>query len=314
MTTRELTYVLTAAREKSFQTAAQKLQMSQSTLSRSVQKIETELGCALFVRAAQGLLLTDAGRRYTTSAQQILQLERELQADISRINNLAAGRLTVGVTGYLGTYLLPTLLRTFGTMFPGIEVLFEEADSLTVEQRLLAGEADVALLHLPLALEGIVAQPVAADEYLLVLPETDPAANEARPASDGLEPFLPLSMVARRNFVLMASGQRSRQRIDEIFAQAEITPRVKYNTRSPHTALAFAQAGLGVTLCTRSSLRMYRQEKDALKICRIPGQNTNVTVAVCWAERLARSAAVGEFAKVCVATLPYLYQTKPILL
>ena len=111
MTTKELTYVLTAAREKSFQTAAQKLQMSQSALSRSVQKIEAELGCPVFVRTAQGLLLTDAGRRYAASAQQILQLERELQADISRINNLAAGRLSVGVTGYLGTYLLPTLLR-----------------------------------------------------------------------------------------------------------------------------------------------------------------------------------------------------------
>lgn len=314
MTTKELTYVLTAAREKSFQTAAQKLQMSQSALSRSVQKIEAELGCPVFVRTAQGLLLTDAGRRYAASAQQILQLERELQADISRINNLAAGRLSVGVTGYLGTYLLPTLLRTFGTMFPGIEVLFEEADSLTVEQRLLSGEADVALLHLPLALEGIAAQPIVQDEYLLVLPETDPAAEEARPAADGLEPFLPLNMVARRSFVLMAPGQRSRQRIDEIFAEAEISPRVKYNTRSPHTALAFAEAGLGLTLCTRSYLRMYRQEKSPLKVCRISGQNTGVTIGVCWAERLARSAAVGEFAKVCGATLPYLYQTRPISL
>lgn len=314
MTTKELTYVLTAAREKSFQAAAQKLQMSQSALSRSVQKIEAELGCPVFVRTAQGLLLTDAGRRYAASAQQILQLERELQADISRINNLAAGRLSVGVTGYLGTYLLPTLLRTFGTMFPGIEVLFEEADSLTVEQRLLSGEADVALLHLPLALEGIAAQPIVQDEYLLVLPETDPAAEEARPAADGLEPFLPLSMVARRSFVLMAPGQRSRQRIDEIFAEAEISPRVKYNTRSPHTALAFAEAGLGLTLCTRSYLRMYRQEKSPVKVCRISGQNTGVTIGVCWAERLARSAAVGEFAKVCGATLPYLYQTRPISL
>ena len=82
MNTKILEYMVAVAREGSVSKAAEEFYLSQPVLSRHIKKIEEELGTPLFVRKRSGLVLTDAGRIYISSAKMILHLESELENEL----------------------------------------------------------------------------------------------------------------------------------------------------------------------------------------------------------------------------------------
>ena len=136
MTERELLYVKTIAEERSISGAAKKLFMTQPSLSSCVQKIESALGTRLFQRTSTGLVLTFAGERYYQVAQDILKIYNDFEIEVSDINNLKKGRVTIGITVYLATFILPVVLPVFKKLCPNIELAIVEKNSTELEKSL----------------------------------------------------------------------------------------------------------------------------------------------------------------------------------
>ena len=103
MTQRELIYIKTIADEGSVSKAAQKLYVTQPSLSHCIRTIEEALGAKLFVRSSTGLTLTYVGERYYSVATEILQIYSDFEAEVGEMNSLRAGRLTIGMTTYLAS-------------------------------------------------------------------------------------------------------------------------------------------------------------------------------------------------------------------
>lgn len=97
MTERELIYVKTIADEGSISKAAQKLYLSQPSLSHCVQRIEESLGAKLFTRSPTGLTLTYVGERYYSVATEILHIYSDFQQEVGEMKSLRSGRITVGI-------------------------------------------------------------------------------------------------------------------------------------------------------------------------------------------------------------------------
>ena len=89
MNEKHFLYVRTLAEERSFSRAAEALGISQPSLSQSIRKIEQDAGTELFDRSGAEIRLTDAGRVYLESAQQILDIERRMKSAFADF----AGRL-----------------------------------------------------------------------------------------------------------------------------------------------------------------------------------------------------------------------------
>ena len=144
----QLEQFLAVARAKNFTRAAKELHLSQSALSRSVQKLEDQLGQPLFERKPREVTLTDFGLILQEQAKKILDLVDDTISALSEENQ--KGRIRLGAIPTIAPYFLPKLLHEFSLAHPQISVLVQEDTSEELIQRCQRGELDLAILALPI--------------------------------------------------------------------------------------------------------------------------------------------------------------------
>ena len=103
---RKYEYIVELVRNGNFSHAAEKLHISQPSLSQYVKKLEQELGIELFNRGSAELFPTQAGKIYYDGACKIVQLEKELQKHLLDSENGDYGEITVGISPYRNVYFL----------------------------------------------------------------------------------------------------------------------------------------------------------------------------------------------------------------
>lgn len=263
MTQRELIYVKTIADEGSISKAAQKLYVTQPSLSHCVQRIEESLGAKLFVRSATGLTLTYVGERYYSVATEILRIYNDFELEVGEISSLRTGRLTIGMTTYLATWLLPLILPDFRKQYPNISIVLEEKSSTELEAELIARHLDFAVMHsfansTHQEKSSISFYPISRSEFVLVAPKGSPLEKYAKPDPAGGLPMLDLKYVKDQPFVLVDQGRRIRQISDHILWQAGITPEVVLTTVSYETAHRLACRGVGLTFIPQQYSEIFR--------------------------------------------------------
>jgi len=135
-------HVLALADLGSFARAATVLHLSQSALSRSIQVVERQVGAALFLRSAAGVVPTDIGRVLAQRARQVVQMAEEIEQEVLSNRTLQMGQLCVGAGPYpIETVITPALGR-FVSSHPLVNVRLQLADWDTLLARLRAREMD----------------------------------------------------------------------------------------------------------------------------------------------------------------------------
>lgn len=109
----------------SFSAAAQRLYMSQPAVSQHIQELERGLGTALFLRGRRGVSLTPSGETLYDYTQRILHLVLEAESEVTNVENLSEGQISIGATPGVSTYLLPDWLRGFGDKYPQLNVALQ---------------------------------------------------------------------------------------------------------------------------------------------------------------------------------------------
>ena len=254
MTSRELLYVKTIADEKSITRAAQKLYLTQPSLSHCVTNLESQLGTRLFRRTSGGLVLTYAGEKYYRMACEVLRVYAAFEAEISEESALVRGRITMGITNYLACDLLPRILPRFHREHPGIELRVVEETSETLQKQLLSGRLDFAVMHTGAGDgedPGLAHEVLRRDPFLLVAPPDNPYDAQAV-RRDGEEfPELDPALLAGEPFLMVAKGQRIRHVANRVLARAGFAPQIVFTSRSYETLRRLASEGMGYTLVPR---------------------------------------------------------------
>lgn len=143
----------TAAESGSFTHASNKLNMSQSAISRQVSALEADLGLKLFIRHARGLVLTEVGEQLFRTAHRMHRELQEVQAQMSETRDTAAGPLFVTTTVGFGASWLASRINEFVMAYPTIHLEIKLNDA---ELDLAMRAADVAIrLHRPVQSEMI---------------------------------------------------------------------------------------------------------------------------------------------------------------
>lgn len=267
MTDRELLYIKTIAEEQSISKAAAKLFITQPSLSQSIQRTEATLGTKLFTRTSNKLVLTFAGERYYQIASQILRMYNDFEQEVSDISNLKRGRVTVGITVYLATSILPDLIVEFREKCPNIQVQIVEETSTQLEKKLTAGELDFALLHaLPppgQALgDGVNFHLLQHDPFVLATQKNHPLCNERRVVAGYEFPVVDIKRFANEPFILITRGQRIRQVSDIILSRSGISPPIALSTKSFETARRLAFQGVGVSFLPQQYIDIFQSSYE----------------------------------------------------
>lgn len=245
-------YVMALEEEKSFSKAAKKLYISQPSLSQYIMRLEKRLGIKLFDRTTNTLTLTFAGETYLESAKNILSLENRLKQELGDIADSKKGRLTIGIPIPTERYILPLLLPEFYKRFPGIEIIIKEHSASDLEELLMAGKVDIAILHLPIKNEEIVFEPLSVERVFLVAPLWYDISHISEVEKQQKFDF---SYLKDEKFILLKPGQRMRFIADEIFKRAQFTPNILFEIGNLDTAYRLATAGMGFTLIPENTVR-----------------------------------------------------------
>ena len=172
----QLRYFLRVAERGNFTRAAEELNISQPALSRSIQKLEEELGQPVFERKTRSVALTDAGTLLQSRAQQILALIEDTKAEIS--DDGRSGQIRIGAIPTIAPFFLPNLLRQFSTEFPAASIIVQEDTTDHLLKRCTQGEIDLAILALPVPAKYLEVEELFQEELLLVLPLDHPLVNK----------------------------------------------------------------------------------------------------------------------------------------
>ena len=140
-----LKYFLLVAEELNITRAAERLYISQQTLSNHIQRLEQYYGTKLFYRKPS-LSLTCAGEFVLSFAQVVGKEERNLKDILSDVEHQERGTLRFGASMARGTQFLPRILPDFHQMYPRVEVRFVEGLSQGLERQTSNGELDFALV------------------------------------------------------------------------------------------------------------------------------------------------------------------------
>lgn len=244
-----LRYFQAIAREGHVTRAAQRLGVSQPALSSMLKKLEAEVGAPLLHRTGKGVTLTDAGRLFLEHAEEALRASDDAVSSVRQLLGLERGSIRLGGGATATTYLLPRVVSAFRKRHPKLRFYIREEGSSGVAQSVLAGELDLGIVTLPLALPGaedLMTVELARDELRLIVPARHPlAARKSFRWAD----------LDGAPFVAFEAGSAVREMIDAGAESAGIRLDVVMELRSIDSIKQMVAAGIGVAFVSRFALR-----------------------------------------------------------
>jgi DNA-binding transcriptional LysR family regulator len=245
MDLRQLEIIRAIAETGSFTAAGQKLNVSQSAISRQVLLLEEELNEAVFLRVGRRIRITPAGEALLQLSHRIFL---DLRDTVARITDAQASligpvRLAGGMT--VSLYVFPALLRDLRRRHPDADLKIIPGATDKCLASLRSGQADLALLTLPVGDPDLVTVPALQEELLLVTAPGHPLAQRPRitPADLRAQPF-----------VLFEAGSNTRRVVDEFFVRNQVEPHIVTETENVEIIKALVRTGLGISIISYQSV------------------------------------------------------------
>jgi DNA-binding transcriptional LysR family regulator len=210
MDLRHLTTFRAVVRRGSFSGAAAEVGISQPAVSAQIRVLEDRFGHRLLDRSGRQVTLTDAGRVLDGYAQQLIDLDGDLERAMGAIGEHVAGPLALGSSTGPGEVLLPRLLGAFQAQHPSVVVRLVVHDTQRICEMVLASEIELGVVGAERARSGLVFEPLLRDELVVIAP---PGHALASRSSISLTELLTHPMIVQQE----GSGVRS---VVEVAARA----------------------------------------------------------------------------------------------
>lgn len=269
MELRQLRYFLKAGELLNFTEAAKAIPISQSTLSQQIKQLEAELGTLLFDRIGKRVVLTEAGRQFTTYAQQTVASANSGLQILRDLADVRTGDLLIGVTYALRDRLTSALIQ-FATAYPAIYINVCFGTSNELLERLEQGGLDLVLTFQEGGWKApLVAQPLFRSHMALVVAESSPLSHRTEVNLRELIE-LPLALPVR--------GYSTRRFIDEAFAQAGLHPLIKLEINDIPTLFELVRSGYWHTILSLATVA----DQPGLKAVPIAGDSMRRQASLIW--------------------------------
>ena len=177
----QLRSFLAVADELHFGRAAERLHVAQPPLSRTIKRLERELGTRLFDRNTRSVRLTSSGQALMDPAKEVLDALRRAETAVRSADHGEVGTVRIAFAGVSTHRLVARLARVVRSQRPGIQLeLSSQNFAQPAMKRLLAGETDLALGRWDVVPAEISAQVVMPDSLVLAVPDTHALAGARR--------------------------------------------------------------------------------------------------------------------------------------
>jgi len=267
MDLRQLRYFVEVAQSGSFNDAASRLRISQSSLSRRVRDLEAELGTRLLDRDARGARPTESGRTLLARAAALLRDADAAREEVMAQSSAPTGDVTIGTSPTFSRTLLGEVAEAFDADFPRLRLRFVEGAQYALYEALDTGRIDLAVMISPDPMRSCVIEPVVVERLHLVAPQ------RRRPA----EGVVPVAGLAGLPLVMFPRPTGIRNVLDQAAAEAGIALDVRYELADVSAQLDFVHRGLVFGILSRSAIR---DHKGRRALSSVPIEGLSMTRAL----------------------------------
>lgn len=276
-TLRQLQHFVALAETGQVSRAALRCHVSQSAMTASLQGLEKVLGIPLFTRQAGGVRLTTEGLRFLRNAQRVIHTLEEAVDDVRIVPLEVQGRVLIGLTETVSAYLMPRLLPALRRKFPRLQVICVEQERQQIEEALLTGRLDFALV----LASNLSGHPDLHSEILLrstrqfwASPE-HPLIQQER---------VSLAEVATQQYLLLDMDEHLTT-VERYWSSYGLKPQVCLQSRSIEAVRSLVAAGQGVTILSDLVYRPWSLEGQRIARRPLSDEVPSMDVGLVWSDR-----------------------------
>jgi LysR family transcriptional regulator, cyn operon transcriptional activator len=288
MELRHLRYFLAVADTRSFTRAAERLHVTQPTLSHQVKQLESMIGTVLLERGTKEVELTAAGRLFKPYCERVLKEIEASSLAISELEGLMRGTLRMAVFHSFSHSMLPPILSEFALRYPGVHVTARLVPRFDMERDLLNAELDFAVAYVADDNDQIVAERLFDEELVLVVGSRHSHAGRKS---------MPMRELARLPLVLLTPEFGARQFVDRFFVDARLEPHVVLEMNAIEPILATIRDSKLASVLSAGAI----VDASGLSVVRLTEPAPKRTVGILWRRNGQRSAAAQRMAEMIKA-------------
>jgi len=248
MDLKQLEYFVRVAELGSFTRASIALDIAQPALSRQVRLLEVELRQNLLVRNGRGATPTEAGKLLLEHARGILHQVDRAREELGRVRGALAGRVAIGLPPSLARVLTVPLTRAFRQQMPDAQLSISEGLSVTMQEWLVNGRLDIAVLYNAQPATGIEATPLVHEDLMLVQPRPPGLPEDPPP------PPITLQEVARLPLVIPSRPNAIRMHVEAEMAAIGCRPTIALEIDGVAAILDLVADGSGHAILSRNAV------------------------------------------------------------
>jgi LysR family hydrogen peroxide-inducible transcriptional activator len=241
MTITQLRYVLAVAEHQNFTKAAERVFVTQPTLSMQIQKLEEELDILIFDRGKKPIELTQVGKKIVDQARNIVNEAERMQDVVDQEKGFIGGAYKLGIIPTVMPTLLPMFLKTFSNHYPKVQLKIEELNTDEIITQINEGYLDAAIAATPLEQNKIKERPLYYEPFVGYIPENHRLAGKEK-----LEP----SDLDLNDILLLEDGHCFRDGIINLCkaSKTSTTEKLQLESGSFETLIKLSDEGMGMTL------------------------------------------------------------------
>lgn len=244
MTLIQLEYVLAVAESKNFTVAAEKVFVTQPTLSMQIQKLERELNIEIFDRSTHPIKITSIGQKVIDQAKVILNEAKRMNHIVTDLRDSLEGDFIVGVIPTVLPTLIPLFYKNFKTQFPKANLYIKEMKTEEMVEALAADELDFGIAVTPLNKNEIIELPLYYEPMVAYVPPGSRLSEKEKIHESDLD---------LKDLLLLEEGHCFRNNvlsICQVYNDAELdnSGSLAVDSGSFYTLVKLARDGFGMTI------------------------------------------------------------------
>lgn len=261
-TLQQLRILKAVAIEKNFTKAAEKVYLSQPSLSKQIRVLEKNLDILLVNRKNHNISLTENGQVFLQYSERILALCEESCRALIDLKNGERGNLIIGASQTTGTYLMPRLLTLFAQIYPQIDLKVQRNSTRLIAKDIITRKVDIAVVGGEVSDElrkDLKVEKFVKDEFRLIISKSHPFAQKQEITKEDLYSL---------NFITLNTNSTIRKFMDSILTKNQInTNQLKIIIQLNSIEEIKTAVSLGLGAAFVSSLSIEKETK--LKTIRI---------------------------------------------
>lgn len=254
MNIRDLEYICAVARQGSFTRAAEKVFVSQPTLTMQIQKLEFEHSVQIFERQGKAFIITDVGKKIIEKSEEILAKVKEIKEIAKNHQNPFSGELRIAAFPTLASYYFPKITNKFLKKFPDLKLLLVEEKTDEIIANLKSGEIDCAFLAMPINDDEFDCVELFEEEFLLAVNKDHDLAKLKRAVTN--------KDLANEQLMLLEDGHCLRdQALEACSLLGSLKTRSDFAASSLETLIQMVEIGAGITMIPEIAARKSKDIK-----------------------------------------------------